>query len=232
MKKIAIITLLLFGGLLAGALLMHHKGYDRRIARKIFSTIRRDSRPMNKADEYYLKQFDDLNNKQLKAARKYGIKEPLKTRSEAEGVKASLVNIKSNTHYKVDKLTYSIPYLTNGTAGLLDMIGKNFQDSLKSKGLPNYRIIVTSVLRTKEDIRRLQKSNPNSISNSAHCYATTFDITYARFNKSGNMLPCRTAQTETLKRVLGEVLLDLKKQKRCYVKYEVRQRCFHITTRM
>ena len=80
MKKIAIITLLLFGGLLAGALLMHHKGYDRRIARKIFSTIRRDSRPMNKADEYYLKQFDDLNNKQLKAARKYGIKEPLKTR--------------------------------------------------------------------------------------------------------------------------------------------------------
>ena len=29
MKKIAIITLLLFGGLLAGALLMHHKGYDQ-----------------------------------------------------------------------------------------------------------------------------------------------------------------------------------------------------------
>ena len=35
-----------------------------------------------------------------------------------------------------------------------------------------------------------------------------------------------------LKNVLGEVLRDLRKQNKCYVKYEVKQRCFHITTRM
>ena len=47
-----------------------------------------------------------------------------------------------------------------------------------------------------------------------------------------NLLPGKAVQTETFKRVLGRVLLDLKKQKKCYVKYEVKQRCFHITTRM
>ena len=34
-----------------------------------------------------------------------------------------------------------------------------------------------------------------------------------------------------LKAVLGEVLRDLKKQGRCYVKHEVKQACFHITAR-
>ena len=232
MKKRTIITLLM-AVLLAGALFMHHKGYDHRIARKIYRTIKFYDKPTNVAEGNYQALFNDRNNRHISSATKLGIKRPLKNRSETEGVKAHLVNIRSNRHYKVDKLTYSIPYLTEGGAGLLEMIGKNFQDSLKSKGLPAARIIVTSVLRTQEDIRRLQQSgNVNASSNSAHCYATTFDITYARFDKSGNLLPGRAAQTETLKRVLGEVLLDLKKQKKCYVKYEVRQRCFHRTTRM
>ena len=232
-RKIIITVTLLFGILLIGGTFMHHKGYDRRIVRKIRNTIQRESRPLNLDDEKFLTLFNDRNNKHLGSAKKLGIKQPLKNRSEAEGVKGSLVRIKSNKHYKIDKLTHSIPYLTPGAARLLDMIGKNFQDSLKNKGLPAAKIIVTSVLRTQEDIKKLQNSgNVNASSNSAHCYATTFDITYARFDRTKNLLPVKAAQTETLKRVLGEVLRDLKKQKKCYVKYEVRQRCFHITTRM
>ena len=145
------------------------------------------------------------------------------------------MQINSNDHYKVDKLTHSIPYLTDGAAELLDMISKNFMDSLESKGLNPNRIIVTSVLRTQEDITRLQKSgNVNASSNSAHCYATTFDITYARFDKVKikNLHLCESVEQGTLKMVLGEVLRDLRKQKKCYVKYEVRQKCFHITTRI
>ena len=38
--------------------------------------------------------------------------------------------------------------------------------------------------------------------------------------------------SDTLKMVLSEVLRDLKKNGRCYVKYELKQGCFHITTRM
>ena len=182
----------------------------------------------------YATLYNDQNGVQLKSARKFGIKQTLKNRDAADDVKDSLVHIKDNSHYSIAKLTHSIPYLTNGAAGLLDMIGKNFLDSLESKGLNPNKIIATSVLRTQEDIDKLQKSNPNSVKNSAHCYATTFDITYARYEKIKfkNFRRCESVEKETLKKVLGEVLRDLRKQNKCYVKYEVKQRCFHITTRI
>ena len=182
----------------------------------------------------YAALFNDQNGVQLKSARKFGIKQTLKNRDAADDVKDSLIHIKGNSHYSIAKLTHSIPYLTNGAAELLDIIGKNFLDSLESKGLNPNKIIVTSVLRTQEDIDKLQKSNPNSVKNSAHCYATTFDITYARYEKIKfkNFRRCESVEKETLKKVLGEVLRDLRKQNKCYVKYEVRQRCFHITTRI
>lgn len=183
----------------------------------------------------YASLFNDQNGVQLKSAARFGIKRTLKDRKEANDVKEGLVHIKDNSHYSIAKLTHSIPYLTDGAAELLDMIGKNFLDSLESKGLNPNRIIVTSVLRTQEDIKKLQKSgNPNAVSNSAHCYATTFDITYARFDKIKYRKFRRYESVEKaiLKNVLGEVLRDLRKQNKCYVKYEVKQRCFHITTRM
>ena len=183
----------------------------------------------------YATLFNDQNGVQLKSARKFGIKQALKNRDAADEIKDCLVQIKNNSHYNIAKLTHSIPYLTDGAAGLLDMIGKNFLDSLESKGLNPNRIIVTSVLRTQEDIKKLQKSgNPNAVKNSAHCYATTFDIAYAYYDKTWfkNFRFCESVEPETLKKVLGEVLRDLRKQKKCYVKYEIKQRCFHITTRI
>ena len=150
-------------------------------------------------------------------------------------MKDVLVKIEDNDYYSVDRLTHSVPYLTNGAAELLDMIGKNFLDLLESKGLNPNKIIVTSVLRTQEDIKRLQKSgNANAITNSPYYYATTFDISYARYDKTWfkNFRYYKSVNPETLKKVLGEVLRDLKKQKKCYVKYEKKQRCFHITTRI
>ena len=183
----------------------------------------------------YATLFNDQNRVQLKSAAQFGLKQPLKNRDAADDVKDGLVKIRSNSHYSIAKLTHSIPYLTDGAAELLDMIGKNFLDSLESKGLNPNKIIVTSVLRTQEDIKNLQKSgNPNAVKNSAHCYATTFDIAYAYYDKTWfkNFRFCESVEPETLKKVLGEVLRDLRKQKKCYMKYEVKQRCFHITTRI
>lgn len=193
------------------------------------------NKPVVIKEPNYTALFNDQNGVQLKSAAKFGIKQPLKSRNAANEIKDSLVLIKNNSHYSIAKLTHSIPYLTEGAAGLLDMIGKNFLDSLESKGLNPNKIIVTSVLRTQENIKKLQKSgNPNAVNNSAHCYATTFDITYARFDKIKfkNLRLCESVKPELLKIVLGEVLRDLREQKKCYVKYEVRQRCFHITTRI
>lgn len=178
----------------------------------------------------YARIFNDKNNIQLRAARKYGIKKPLLNRDEVKNVKEHLVKIEDNDYYAIDKLTHSIPYLTYEASEVLKVIGKNFQDSLESKGLAEYKMIVTSVLRTKDDIKRLRKSgNLNAVHNSAHCYATTFDITYARFKKLS--IARKSVSKKVLKNVLGEVLRDLQRHRKCYVKYEHKQKCFHITVR-
>ena len=68
----------------------------------------------------YAALFNDQNGVQLKSAAQFGIKQPLKNRDEADDVKDGLVRIRSNSHYRIAKLTHSIPYLTNGAAELLD----------------------------------------------------------------------------------------------------------------
>ena len=218
MKKAIIIGILLGIAWLGMAILFSNKNKSVKIKELNYASL-----------------FNDQNGVQLKSAAQFGIKQPLKNRDAADDVKDGLVRIRSNSHYSIAKLTHSIPYLTDGATELLDMIGKNFLDSLESKGLNPNRIIVTSVLRTQEDIKNLQKSgNPNAVKNSAHCYATTFDIAYAYYDKTWfkNFRFCESVEPETLKKVLGEVLRDLRKQKKCYVKYEIKQRCFHITTRL
>ena len=218
MRKTIILVIILVIAWLTLAILFPNKNKSVKIKELNYATL-----------------FNDQNGVQLKSSAQFGIKQPLKNRDEADDVKDGLIRIRSNSHYEIAKLTHSIPYLTNGAAELLDMIGKNFLDSLESKGLNPNKIIVTSVLRTQEDIKKLQKSgNPNSVSNSAHCYATTFDIAYAYYDKNWfkNFRFCESVEAETLQKVLGEVLRDLRQQKKCYVKYEAKQRCFHITTRI
>ena len=116
---------------------------------------------------------------------------------------------------------------------MLDSIGRNFLDSLANKGLNPNRVIVTSVLRTKHDVNRLRRRNINATQNSAHFYGTTFDVSWKRFEKveDPDGRPMQDVGSDTLKMVLSEVLRDLKQKDRCYVKYELKQGCFHITTR-
>ena len=86
---------------------------------------------------------------------------------------------------------------------------------------------MTSVFRTGSSVKKLRKSNGNASANSAHVYGTTFDVAYARFKKDGR----KEAPKEKLKSVLADVLQDLRLQKKCYVRYEFKQGCFHVTTR-
>ena len=176
--------------------------------------------------------FGDLNQKQLNVAQAIGIT-PIASREEAEEMTDRLTYIESNERYAVDSLTHSIPYLIPGAAALLDTIGQNFLDSLASKGLNPNRIIVTSVLRTEKDVKRLRRRNTNASSNSTHAYGTTFDVSWKRFQKveDEDGRPMQDVGADTLKLVLAEVLRDLKQADRCYVKYEIKQACFHITSR-
>ena len=180
----------------------------------------------------YKRSFGDLNDAHLAAAKKIGVK-PLKNREAAEKLGGKVVEIKSGKLYQVDSLTHSIPFLVPKASALLDSIGTNFLDSLDSKGLNPNQVIVTSVLRTQDDVKRLGKRNVNASQNSAHVYGTTFDITYKRFFKveDPDGRPMQDVRADTLKLVLSEVLRDLKKKDMCYVKYELKQACFHITAR-
>ena len=180
----------------------------------------------------YRRTFNDLNETHLNVAQVIGVP-PIEDREEAEKMKKKLIHIKDNPLYMVDSLTHSIPYLIPGAASLLDTIGSNFLDSLTAKGLNPNRVIVTSVLRTRHDVKRLQKRNVNATQNSAHFYGTTFDVSWRRFDKveDPDGRPMQDVSADTLKLVLSEVLRDLKEKERCYVKYELKQGCFHITTR-
>lgn len=180
----------------------------------------------------YKRSFPDLNEKHLTVAQNIGIK-PLEDREEAENMKGQLIHITDNKFYSVDSLTHSIPYLVPRASELLDTIGSNFLDSLTSKGLNPNQIIITSVLRTNKDVKRLRRRNGNASANSAHCYGTTFDVSWKRFKKveDEDGRPLQDVSSDTLKLVLSEVLRDLRQADKCYIKYELKQGCFHITAR-
>ncbi len=174
--------------------------------------------------------FPDSNSVQMAAAKKYGVS-LVKDRKEAEARKKELVYVGANPYFHIDKLNNSIPYLVPRASVLLQDIGKAFFDSLTIKGIPLHKIIVTSVLRTQEDVQKLRNRNMNATENSCHLYGTTFDLCYNRYitveDPEG---PARRAvRNDTLKWVLSEVLRDFRQQKRCYIKYEVKQGCFHMT---
>ena len=180
----------------------------------------------------YKRSFGDLNDTHMAAAKKIGVK-PLKDREAALNLGGKVTEIKSGDLYQVDSLTHSIPFLVPKASALLDSIGANFLDSLESKGLNPNQIIVTSVLRTQDDVKRLRRVNGNASANSVHMFGTTFDISYKRFFKveDPDGRPMESVREDTLKLVLSEVLRDLKKKEMCYVKYELKQACFHITAR-
>ena len=172
----------------------------------------------------YQRTFNDLNNRHLEVAKKWGIK-PLVSDEDLDDQMRKLSEISTCRHYVVDELTHSLPYLVPRAEELLETIGRNFRDSLDAKDLPDRRIIVTSVLRTAGTIKKLRKKNINASANSAHVYGTTFDIAYTRYEDA------EKEETDKLKSVLAEVLQDLRREKKCYVLYELKQGCFHITVR-
>ena len=175
--------------------------------------------------------FPDQQDVQIVAASRHGVA-PVQNREEAEHSKGKLVYVGSNPFFYVDKLNNSIPYLVPRASVLLQDIGRAYFDSLQIKGIPLHKIIVTSILRTKDDVSKLRTRNGNATENSCHLYGTTFDVCYNRYKQiQTEKQPRRQVQNDTLKWVFSEVLRDFREKNRCYIKYEVHQGCFHITVR-
>ena len=172
--------------------------------------------------------FNDLQSKQIVSAQKLGIT-PLNARRDVavylgqSELDKRLIKISSNSLYYVRELTHSVPYLVPEAETLLSDIAREFQTISGT----NSRFEVTSVLRTKEDVSKLQSRNSNATSNSCHCYATTFDISYVSF-KTDVLHPKNNTE---LREALSQAVYNMRKQDRCYVKFENNQKCYHITVR-
>ena len=176
--------------------------------------------------------FPHDNDVQMAAAQALGI-DPLKSREDSTLQNGGLVYVGANPYFRVDKLSNSLPYLVPRASLLVQDIGRAFYDSLQIKGIPLHQVIVTSVLRSDEDIDKLLRRNINASTQSCHQYGTTVDIAYNRYETVSDPAVGgrRAVSNDTLKWVLSEVLRDMRSEGRCYVKYEVKQGCFHITVR-
>jgi len=178
----------------------------------------------------YNKSFNDLHDLHIAAATKNGIY-PMALKKDTARLADKLVRLPQELPlYRIDKLTHSVPFLVPKASDLLIEICADFRDSLISKKIPVHKLILTSLTRTTEDIQGLTKRNFNASHNSAHCYGTTFDISWKRFEPV-NPYSEKKVSTDRLKYVLGEVLHNLRQQKKCYIKHEKKQACFHITVR-
>lgn len=171
--------------------------------------------------------FCDSNDLQLAAARTNGL-QPISSFHSTYNTSQPLIKIVSCNAFSVDTLKYSMPFLVPKAALLLRDIGLAFSDSVRARCGKECRIKVTSLTRSDYTVKRLARRNRNATLNSCHRYGTTFDISWSRFD---SLDPRHIVNEGDLKIVLAEVLYDLRRQGRCYVMWERKQSCFHITVR-
>ena len=187
-----------------------------------------DYTPIGGKVNTYERSFNDMQDRQKAAALANGLA-PFRSRAEIEEdfgklrLTRKLVRIESNPKYVVRELSSSSPYVVPKVRDLLDDIAVRFQEKTQSKA----RFIVTSVLRTEEDVKKLRKTNVNASTNSCHCNATTIDISYVRFSPD----KVKPRSNYELRLALAQTLHELRKEGRCYVKIERKQYCYHITVR-
>lgn len=172
----------------------------------------------------YATEFADMQSKHKSAAVKYGFKAaPLTERGEVRNVQG-LERVRSCRFYKVNEMRHGLPYLTPSAKEELRSLSMDFQDGCRSKSITPARLIITSMLRTEDDVRGLREENQNAVEDSAHQYGTTFDITWAHFQSYN-----KKVDGQEYLSLLSDVLRKHRDEGRIYVRYEVRQECFHIT---
>lgn len=185
---------------------------------------KRGDRIIWKYDEY----FNDSNYVHYPAAERLGI-DPMHSLADAYHTRRPLLKVRSGENYEIDRLTHSMPYLVPEAAGLLEEIGRDFNTLVARRfGNRDTRLVVTSLLRSPYSVKKLRRVNRNAVDSSTHMFGTTFDIAYNNFHYTDS---ANAVNAGRLKEVLAEVLLRKRNEGKCYIKYEKKSPCFHITAR-
>jgi uncharacterized protein YcbK (DUF882 family) len=140
-----------------------------------------------------------------------------------------LFKVTNGKNYSIDRLTHSSSYLTSDSKKVLDEIARRFREKTSKKRLYGTKLIVTSMTRKTENIKILRRNNSNASVNSPHQYGNAFDITYKRFIV--RKLVMTNCDHKFMKEALAEIILQMKKEGKCWATYERSQNCFHVVSR-
>lgn len=140
----------------------------------------------------------------------------------------NLVELTSNEKYFIDTMYYSYPYARPFVKSFIDELWSRFQYKLKNTDLYGTQLVLTSFTRTRSSVQRLLRKNKNAIKGSTHLHGTTFDISYHTFLFHREL---SDGEISHLKETLATVLFEMRQEKKCFVKYEYFQTCFHVVCR-
>lgn len=128
-----------------------------------------------------------------------------------------LIKLETDSLFIVRKTRFSRPYILPKGSSFIRDLSTQYYKKCASDSIKYVPFTISSLTRSIESVDELMNNNSNAIKNSAHLRGKTFDISYRAFNKN-------KLQTKAF----IEVLEVLRKQKRCFVKFE-RNGCLHIT---
>lgn len=175
----------------------------------------------------YSARLKDKMPAYIKTVERTGIT-PCRNAKDIE-TRRDLYKIEEGRYYTIDRLDYSHAYLSEKGRALLEHIEDDFGKKLASTDLHDSRFILTSLTRTKENVRHLRRNNGNASDRSAHMYGGCFDITYTRFKNGSKKLTANDVYR--LKETLAQVIFELKENGECWAVTEKKQPCFHVVSR-
>ncbi len=189
--------------------------------------------PLSRDEVHSLKTY--LNPYHVLVGRTKGIGKPFPSQemffdSEWSNVHSNnLEEVEDCDNYEVTKSVNSVPYLMTDAKEFLDEVGDRFAKRLDDLGQKHYRFKVNSLLRTLQDQKTLQRSNPNAAkTTSSHLYGRSFDIAESKFFEGDSKDP---RYSTALRVIILRELLAMQREGKCYVILEDVTNCIHVTVR-
>ena len=200
-----------------------YTGLELRIIEPI---VRKKTPPCKEDISYGWQMQDDLSD-YWQHSYKNGIGKPLKFKRQITHLvsDSTLVPLQPNKYFTVDTLFHSFAVVRPQVKTFLNQLGANLQHKLKNTPYDKVQFTVTSAFRTESTVRRLMRKNKNAIKNSAHLHGTTVDISYKTFFLNNKQLS--DSEAKYIKETLSQILFKMREKKKCWVKFEYFQTCYH-----
>lgn len=194
-----------------------------------------------------------LNAAHVSRARQLGVRPADEAEVERLVREGRLVQLPDSTSHWIVRRG-AAAYVTPDTRRLLERIAERFQSRIQERGLPPYRLEISSVLRTAAGQAALRRRNPNAAAGiSSHEFGTTLDIVYEAYAPPAplpeGLVPDAPPEMEPhlervaalalesvsarksreLQAILGQVLIDMQAAGDVLVILERQQPVYHIT---